>query len=282
MGFLVQSDFKDAFNTFYTNNSIDFSQYDTIEMFEEEIENILNDKDIENIKTGSIRYLTSPSLPEFTLTILDTDGSQKGKILFKNTFMSNYFSCTDNSLLLKNVLDVFMYEYEEEKPSHQMLIGVGMEKKNKKTPIYSFEMSMDSEEFIIFTEEGVDSTETVDMKKMKCLYMLIQKMLYERPILFIETSKREIPIGTKIKKTKHQTLRKRVVKTIKILQLNKSEYTTYIGKNRTITCPSWGVIGHTRTLKSGRQIWIKPYRKGKERNNPNVYSSKEYKLVSTI
>lgn len=32
--------------------------------------------------------------------------------------------------------------------------------------------------------------------------------------------------------------------------------------------PVLGVIGHMRTYKSEKQIWIAPYRKGKERNNP--------------
>ena len=110
--------------------------------------------------------------------------------------------------------------------------------------------------------------------------MLIQRVLYERPTVFVQSTQREIDMGVKIKKTKKQTLRKRVVKTIRVLQLNQPEYNTYLGKHRVITCPSWGVMGHTRTLKSGKQIWIKPYRKGKERNNPDVYSPKQYDLVT--
>jgi hypothetical protein len=31
-----------------------------------------------------------------------------------------------------------------------------------------------------------------------------------------------------------------------------------------------------RHYKSGREVWIKPYRKGRQRNNPEAYQAKEY------
>ena len=43
--------------------------------------------------------------------------------------------------------------------------------------------------------------------------------------------------------------------------------------------PVWGVRGHPRTLSDGRVIHVKPYPKGKERNNPDYYNSKEYQFV---
>ena len=45
-----------------------------------------------------------------------------------------------------------------------------------------------------------------------------------------------------------------------------------------MTCPCWGVIGHWRTYKTGKQVWIAPYRKGKERKTSSAYSPKEYAL----
>ena len=45
-----------------------------------------------------------------------------------------------------------------------------------------------------------------------------------------------------------------------------------------ITCPCWGVAGHMRTYKTGKQVWIKPYRKGKQRHDPAAYVPKEYQL----
>lgn len=43
--------------------------------------------------------------------------------------------------------------------------------------------------------------------------------------------------------------------------------------------PVWGVRGHPRTLSDGRVIQVKPYPKGKGRNNPEYYNSKEYQFV---
>ena len=40
--------------------------------------------------------------------------------------------------------------------------------------------------------------------------------------------------------------------------------------------PSWGVRGHERTLQDGRIIPVRAYRKGKERNNPEIYIEKRY------
>ena len=44
-----------------------------------------------------------------------------------------------------------------------------------------------------------------------------------------------------------------------------------------ITCPVWGVRGHWRVYKkTGKRVWIEPYKKGKERNNSSEYVSKTY------
>lgn len=48
------------------------------------------------------------------------------------------------------------------------------------------------------------------------------------------------------------------------------------GSGRKYHVPSWGVRGHKRTLSDGRVIPVRPYRKGKERNNPEIYREKRY------
>ena len=40
--------------------------------------------------------------------------------------------------------------------------------------------------------------------------------------------------------------------------------------------PAWNVRGHMRTLKDGREVPVRPYPKGKERNNPNAINPKQY------
>lgn len=50
-----------------------------------------------------------------------------------------------------------------------------------------------------------------------------------------------------------------------------------VKRKHNITCESWGVMGHWREYKSGKRVWIKPYRKGKKRDNPSAeYKAKNY------
>ena len=70
-----------------------------------------------------------------------------------------------------------------------------------------------------------------------------------------------------------------LVKRIKYIETDRKG----IGKNelksnRKYTLPAWGVRGHFRTLADGREIPVRPYKKGKERNNPKSYVSKEYEF----
>ena len=55
-------------------------------------------------------------------------------------------------------------------------------------------------------------------------------------------------------------------------KLNKSEI------KHIIKCPAWGVRGHYRYLSSGKVIFIKPYTKGKHRNDLSQYANKQYKI----
>ena len=45
-----------------------------------------------------------------------------------------------------------------------------------------------------------------------------------------------------------------------------------------VKCLCWGVRGHFRYMRNGKVVWVRPYRKGKERNNDMVYAGKEYAL----
>ena len=48
---------------------------------------------------------------------------------------------------------------------------------------------------------------------------------------------------------------------------------------REITCPVWEVRGHMRHYKSGKTVYVAPYRKGKERDSASTVSGKEYVLT---
>ena len=51
------------------------------------------------------------------------------------------------------------------------------------------------------------------------------------------------------------------------------------GSGRQFRPPSWGVRGHSRTLPDGRVIQVRPYRKGKDRKNPEALVNKEYQFL---
>lgn len=48
---------------------------------------------------------------------------------------------------------------------------------------------------------------------------------------------------------------------------------------RKYSIPVWGVRGHPRKLPDGRVTYVHPYRKGKERKNPDALASKEYQFI---
>jgi len=116
-------------------------------------------------------------------------------------------------------------------------------------------------------------------REIKLLYVAVQYALKNRPTLFREKpALHRLPpeSGSKSKS-------KRKVKTYRIYTLDAAELANLPERGttkRTVTCPSWGVIGHKRRLKNGKEIWVKPYRKGKDRDNPESYSPKQYDLVT--
>ena len=70
-----------------------------------------------------------------------------------------------------------------------------------------------------------------------------------------------------------------MVKAVRVMRTNAEEFARYAEKQRKISCPCWGVIGHWRDCKSGKKVWVRPHRKGRERDNPAAYSPKEYQLA---
>ena len=50
---------------------------------------------------------------------------------------------------------------------------------------------------------------------------------------------------------------------------------------RVFRCECWGVSGHERRLKNGKTIFIKPYRKGRKRDDPTSYTPKNYLMADS-
>lgn len=65
----------------------------------------------------------------------------------------------------------------------------------------------------------------------------------------------------------------------KVTVLNNNAKTNENAKvTKEYKLPSWGVRGHKRILPDGREIHVRPYRKGRERKNPSTLVKKEYKF----
>ena len=98
--------------------------------------------------------------------------------------------------------------------------------------------------------------------------------MYNKPEIFVEPSAHPVVGGGSGKLSAKHTKRK--ARIVKKIYLNKEQLKIYSAPHRHMTCPCWGVIGHWRNYKSGKRVWIEPYRKGKKRDDPKAYRAKEY------
>lgn len=106
------------------------------------------------------------------------------------------------------------------------------------------------------------------MKFMEYIIRESQKRKYE----YVIKEEKEIKENTISKKAKKNKIEYNLLDAIKIYQKNEGEKRKY-----EITCESWDIRGHFRHYKSGKVVWIAPYKKGKKIKEEN---NKEYKLRS--
>ena len=114
------------------------------------------------------------------------------------------------------------------------------------------------------------------MRDIKLVYLGIQRAISEKPVIFTETSGRKAPQSAGSGRNQHGRRKARIAK---IICVNQEELKKYAGPHKHMTCPCWGVIGHWRTYRSGKQVWIAPYRKGRKRNDASAYEPKDYECM---
>ena len=115
------------------------------------------------------------------------------------------------------------------------------------------------------------------MRSVKSIYLAVQMLSLERPEVFITNTQKVTHQETVRKKGRYKKVSK--TKLIKVIRVSDEVLSAIESHgHRTITCPCWGVAGHWRTYKSGKKVWINPYRKGKQRSNPAAYTPKVYQL----
>ncbi len=149
-----------------------------------------------------------------------------------------------------------------------------------------FEISEDEKAYVLpvsISEEALDYYSLDDLAKLAYwlgnFWVGVQYELNNRPeeIRIVE---QRGPISgdqmEEIRREKRPVLIKRVIPVD--MEGNEIKYAA-TGSGRQFSLPAWGVRGHNRTLPDGRIISVRPYRKGKDRKNPEVLVAKEYQFV---
>jgi len=123
-------------------------------------------------------------------------------------------------------------------------------------------------------DEGVNAEAyQTYLKEILLIYAILNRLSVERPELLTYGEKNVVVPKTIKKNGKFKEIR--TTKMIRIIRLNGEELAK---RHNIITCPCWGVAGHYRHYKNGKTVFIKSYRKGKKRNDPEAYKPKTYEL----
>lgn len=260
------------------SSPINISLYDTVRLTEQECNDML--PQIETMKYGGSDLMLSPALEEFVLHLMGTN--EQGiegynDILFKKTMIKEPWTKQGDraTMTLTPVLDAYFFFGNSKVADVVVAMGVfkteyeeGMtETGTFQRPVWAKDNRLLQDKYLID-----------HFRYTKMEYLLIQKALYDRPEVFVETGKQMIVDPKPTKKKRKGKGRRRIVKAVKVLRISQEEFADYTKAHREMTCPCWGVIGHWRNYKSGKRVWISPYRKGKRRHDPAAFSSKEYKM----
>ncbi len=253
--------------------SVNRDGYDAIEMTTAELNTLL--PQIETMKYGGSELMMSPSLREFSLTLRDPAVPGENTIIFKRSIIPKSTSRTGDLLVSTTpLLDAYFLLRPGKVADVVVNMGAQQLENSKghrlqctyQQPVWAADPRVLEDDY--FQDYS---------RYIKFAYMLVQKALYDRPTIFTKAS--SYRTSQPVRSGGAHKRRKRAVRTVRVLRINNEEFAGYVKTQRVIACPCWGVIGHWRTYKSGRKVWINPYRKGRERNNPAVYSPKEYQLI---
>ena len=131
----------------------------------------------------------------------------------------------------------------------------------------------------LLSDEGMHFMEF--SREAKAIFMAVQMLSLERPEVMVRETVREERQETVKQKGRYKKVRKTHM--VRVIRLTEMAVESLGPRgHHVITCPNWGVAGHWRHYKSGKTVWVKPYRKGRERRNSEAYQPKEYALPKEI
>ena len=261
----------------------DWSKFDRIIANENQL-NDLADILVDS-KYFSSDTLLNPSIPEFTLLFEDKDRPEHTYICFRRSIIkpTDFVTKVVNGVKTKLTPVIDAYVYINNKGSHCNLVVTlcrcenifpGNKRMSSSTQFVTY--CRDDDEHLMADQQCI----TEFVRSVKISYLAVQMLSAERPSVFTNapvTQKDTVELVKRKHKNKYRKIHKtRLIRTVSITDDIVRSVTP--GNSRLITCPCWGVAGHMRTYKSGRQIWIKPYRKGRVRFNSEAYEPKEYQI----
>lgn len=232
--------------------------------------------------------LVRPSIPEFTAVVQDKGMPYSTYVCFRKTrFKSaDFFNAKLGKADCKLVplIDAFVYVNNQGAFCNTVVtIANAIAEFGGRTVIGSLQLATYRHDDP-FTREMFENDHRYFnefAQSLKYLYLAIQLLSTERPEVLsfgresVSRAEGHLRQGGKKKRKQHNA---RFVKVIRISEDAPAQLVAALAKHkRKIECPCWGVAGHWRTYKkSGKRVWISPYRKGRERHNPEAYQPKNY------
>lgn len=266
-----------------------WKSYDRIEMTEDELNNLFNQMD--GMSYGGSDLILNPALPEFTLRAYTPEQGVGTRICFKKTILptKGKMESIGNGVtqITTPLIDAYVYLNGEGDVADEVItLGRRVIFNGGQSISMSFSsavwMSYANPMLQVYSGKNQELLEFE--RSIKLAYMSIQKALYDRPILFVQNTEHTKMIPeTNAGRHKKKPKQHHKIKAVRVIRVDAFEMEKVIAEmhavRRTMSCPCWGVIGHWRDYKSGKRVWISPYRKGKERNRPECYQAKEYEFM---
>lgn len=228
-------------------------------------------------------FLARPSIPEFTVILQEEGREENTYTCFRRTLMKNsdfVFPETDGlSRTMEPFIDAYFYinnggkfcnfvatfcRVTAECRGRSMTFTVQVPTYRHDDPYSRRLISSDRTYFQEF------------LRTAKCIYLGVQMLSLERPEVMAAETVQETHRTTVKKKGRHKSVNK--VSFVKVIRIPDEAFSSGSRGHHSMTCPCWGVAGHWRTCKSGKQVWVRPYRKGKKRNDPGAYQPKQYEF----
>ena len=237
---------------------MDFNKWDRIYMTNEQCLDLIelfaeNEKNPNSTVNLKVNDIENYSLTRFILTVPNGDEKQK------DIRLHHVFALTGSRLdittfgeMNKEIVEVCSCSVDMERFKLIMEKGPATEQLHKRI----IADSMEFWEYLLIT------------------FVLINLYILSDPEKTVDIEEREVR-----KKSKYQSKRSQKnphkVRLVRTYRLKKKWKTAVKKRIHEITCLAWGVRGHYRHYKDGRVIFIKPYVKGKKRDE---YQGKIYEL----